>query len=91
MLSEDNCSSSNFKSVPDKQNRPLGPVSCKLTQLANSIKNKVIGILQLAIVKADIALEFWRLKMVNRINHCTDSIQARLFLTSMWLDERRYG
>lgn len=55
-----------------------------------SIKKTAIGILQQAIVKADVALELLRLKIINRVNHYTDRVQSGLFFASIWLDKRRF-
>ena len=91
MLSRSSSRITDFRSLSLYANGPLRFVSSNLAKPASSIKNTAIGTSLLAIVKADIALEFWQLKTINRINNYTYRIQHRLFLASMWLDKRRYG
>jgi hypothetical protein len=59
--------------------------SHKLNRLSSSAKK----IAQLAIVDADVALEWLRLAAIRQTNRNTNWLQDRLFSASIWLDGER--
>jgi len=79
------------KNFGSKQNLKPRFVNSKLAKLIDSLRRKLIGIAQLGIVDADMVLEVSRLRLIRQINNQTDMTEHYLFLTSLWLDKRRFG
>jgi hypothetical protein len=79
-----------LKNLSPRENGPLGFVKCKkqLAKLIDSVKKDLRTRIQLAILKADTMLEATRLGIINYTNYNTNALQHRLFLASMWIDQR---